>query len=106
MTEVAEGPAARNALIVFARVPEPGAVKTRLTGLLTDGDKIANVPKDKKPEDLTLEECTKMIAEAPARKKKGRGAAKKTATKKPAAKKTSTKKAAKKATAKKAAKKK
>lgn len=29
---------ARNALIVFARVPEPGAVKTRLTGLLTEAE--------------------------------------------------------------------
>ena len=72
---------------------------------VTDGEKIANVPKDKKPEDLTLEECQKMIAEAPERKKKGRGA-KKAATKKTAAKKAPAKKAAKKSAAKKGAKKK
>ena len=67
---------------------------------ITDGSKIANVPKDKKPEDITLEEANALIAAAPERKGKGRFA------KKAAAKKAAPKKAAKKAAAKKGAKKK
>jgi DNA topoisomerase-1 len=31
------------------------------------------IPKDKKPEELTLEECKEIIEKAPAKKKKGRG---------------------------------
>ncbi|MEO8590698.1 MAG: type I DNA topoisomerase [Flavobacteriales bacterium] len=68
---------------------------------VTDGNKNANLPKDKKAEDLTLEECVALIAQAPERKggarKGGRKfAAKKAAPKKAAAKKAGTKKAAKK----------
>jgi DNA topoisomerase-1 len=37
---------------------------------VTDGKKNAKIPKDTKPEDLTLEECTALIAAAPARKKR------------------------------------
>lgn len=36
---------------------------------ITDGKKNANLPKEKKPEDMTLEECQKLIADAPAKKK-------------------------------------
>lgn len=36
---------------------------------ITDGKKNANLPKDTKPEDMTLEECQKLIAAAPAKKK-------------------------------------
>lgn len=36
---------------------------------ITDGKKNANLPKDKKPEDMTLEECEKLIVAAPAKKK-------------------------------------
>lgn len=57
---------------------------------VTDGKVNAKIPKDKTPEDLTHEECKALIAEAPA--KKGRGRTTKAATKKPAAKKTATKK--------------
>lgn len=61
---------------------------------LTDGNKIANVPKDKQPAEVTLEEAQKLLAEAPERKGRGRkgaapkkAAAKKAAPKKKAAKK-------------------
>lgn len=72
---------------------------------ITDGSKNANLPKDSKPEDITLEAATTLLANAPEKKgKPRRGAAKKAAPKKAAAKKTATKKAApKKAAAKKAA---
>ena len=71
---------------------------------ITDGDKNARIPKDREPASLTLEECTALLAAAPARKGRAakKAAAKKTATKKTAAKK-ATKAPAKKAAAKKAA---
>jgi DNA topoisomerase-1 len=58
---------------------------------ITDGTKNARVPKDREPASLTLEECEKLIAEAPQKKGRGRAAAKKksTAKKKSAAKKKS-----------------
>ncbi|MCW9005553.1 MAG: DNA topoisomerase I [Gammaproteobacteria bacterium] len=72
---------------------------------ITDGNKNAKIPKDKEPKSLTLEECEKLIAEAPERKgrKKKAAAKKKAAPKKKAAtkKKTAKKKTAKKKTAKK-----
>lgn len=72
---------------------------------ITDGSKNANLPKEAKPEDITLEAATALLASAPERKgKPRRGAAKKAAPKKAAAKKSAAKKAApKKAAAKKAA---
>ncbi len=72
---------------------------------ITDGSKNANLPKESKPEDITLEAATTLLASAPEKKgKPRRGAAKKAAPKKAAAKKTAAKKAApKKAAAKKAA---
>ena len=39
---------------------------------VTDGKKNANVPKDKKPEDMTIEECTALIDAAPDKKKGGK----------------------------------
>ena len=51
---------------------------------ITDGNKNARMPKDKEPEELTLEECQKLIAEAPERR---RGRRKKKKTKKKAGKK-------------------
>lgn len=75
---------------------------------ITDGNKNANLPKDTKAEDLTLERALALLAEAPERKgkSKGRGAAAKAAPKKAAAKKAAPKKAtAKKAAAKKSARK-
>ncbi|HED36043.1 MAG TPA: DNA topoisomerase I [Gammaproteobacteria bacterium] len=69
---------------------------------ITDGYKNAKIPKDKEPASLTLEECEKLIAEAPERKgKKKKAAKKKVAKKKTAKKKVVKKKTAKKKTAKK-----
>jgi DNA topoisomerase-1 len=65
---------------------------------VTDKTKNARVPKDREPKSLTLEECKELLANAPARGKRGK--------KKAAKKKTATKKAAKKNTAKKKKKKK
>ncbi len=66
---------------------------------ITDGNKNANVPKEKAPEEVTLEEATALLAAAPERKggKKGRRGATKSAPAKKAAKKAAPKKAAKKA---------
>ena len=72
---------------------------------ITDGSKIANVPKEKEPKEVTLEEATALLAAAPERKGKGRKGAKKSAPAKAAPKKSAKKKAAKKAAPKKAAKK-
>ena len=66
---------------------------------VTDGSKNVKVPKDQDPKALSLEECEKMIAEAP--EKRGWGRKKKAATKKVAKKKTSSKKAKTKSTVKK-----
>lgn len=66
---------------------------------VTDGNKNIKVPKDQEPVALTLEECVKMIAEAPEKKTWDRGekaAAKKAPEKKTATKKTTKKKSAKK----------
>ena len=66
---------------------------------VTDGNKNVKVPKDQEPVALTLEECVKMIAEAPEKKTWDRGekaAAKKAPEKKTATKKTTKKKSAKK----------
>jgi DNA topoisomerase-1 len=57
---------------------------------VTDGSKNANVPKDKRPEDLTLEEASALLAAAPERKG-GRGGARKSAPRK-SARKSATKK--------------
>ena len=72
---------------------------------ITDGSKIANVPKEKEPKEVTLEEATALLAAAPERKGKGRKGAKKSAPAKAAPKKSAKKKAAKKAAPKKAARK-
>jgi len=66
---------------------------------VTDGNKNVKVPKDVEPADLTVEDCQKMIAEAPDRPR--RGAKKKAGKKKATKKKTSKKKTKKKKTAKK-----
>jgi len=66
---------------------------------VTDGNKNVKIPKDIEPASLTVEDCQKMIAEAPDRPR--RGAKKKASKKKATKKKTSKKKAKKKKTAKK-----
>lgn len=54
---------------------------------ITDGSKNANVPKGKEPDDVSLEEALKLLAEAPERKGKKKSAPKKAAVKKAAPKK-------------------
>ena len=70
---------------------------------ITDGNKNVKVPKDQEPATLTLEECEKMIADAPEKKgwRRGKKAAPKKTTKKAVKKKTATKKTTKKKSAKK-----
>jgi DNA topoisomerase-1 len=65
---------------------------------ITDKTKNARVPKDRDPKSLTLDECRQLLAEAPARGRRGKKKASKTAAKKKTAskKKASRKKAAKK----------
>ncbi len=75
---------------------------------ITDGETNANTPKDKKPEDIELDEALSLLAarlEAGGGKKKKKAPAKKAAAPKKEAAKTAKKPAAKKAPAKKAAKK-
>jgi DNA topoisomerase-1 len=50
---------------------------------ITDGTKNAKIPKDQEPKALSLEQCQKLLAEAPARGARG-GKKKKTAAAKPA----------------------
>ena len=70
---------------------------------VTDGNKNVKIPKDIEPADLTVEDCQKMIAEAPDRTR--RGGKKKASKKKVTAKKASKKTGVRKKTKKKAAKK-
>lgn len=62
---------------------------------ITDGSKNAKIPKDQEPAELTLETCTKLLAEAPERKSRRKKVSKKKVAKK-TSKKTSKKKAGKK----------
>ncbi len=75
---------------------------------VTDGQKNAKIPKDVEPASLGLADCEKLLAEAPERRGRGRGAARKTDSTGPAAKKKVARKkaGAKKATAGKAGRKK
>jgi DNA topoisomerase-1 len=73
-------------------------LKGRYGPYVTDGNKNVKVPKDIEPADLTVEDCQKMIAEAPDRPRRG---ARKKASKKKASKKKTSKKKTKKKTAKK-----
>ena len=70
---IAEHAAANRAIKEF---PEAGIEvrKGRYGPYVTDGKKNASVPKGRQPEDLTLEDCKKLIAAAPARRGKRRAA--------------------------------
>jgi len=78
-------------------------LKGRYGPFVTDGSRNASVPKDREPSELTLEECRKLLAEAPARGRRGKKKVgkKKTDSKKSAKKKASKKKASKKKASKK-----
>ena len=86
-------------------------LKGRYGPFVTDGKVNASVPKDTEASDLTLEQCQKMLAEAPPKGRRGKfgrkkASKKKTTKKKASKKKTSKKKAAKKKVSKKKANKK
>ncbi|MBY6203873.1 DNA topoisomerase I [Halomonas denitrificans] len=81
-------------------------LKGRYGPFVTDGKRNASVPKDVEPADLTLEECQKMLAEAPPKGRRGKFGKKKAGKKKASKKKTSKKKASKKKASKKKASKK
>ncbi|MBS3742802.1 MAG: DNA topoisomerase I [Wenzhouxiangellaceae bacterium] len=82
-------------------------LKGRYGPYVTDGERNASVPKDAEPADLTLEQCRKMLAEAPPKGRRGKfgkkKAGKKTAGKKAARKKATKKKSSKKKASKKKA---
>ena len=80
-------------------------LKGRYGPFVTDGSRNASVPKDREPADLTLEECKKLLAEAPPRGRRGKKTAgkKKTEAKQTKAKKGAKKKASKKKAGKKKA---
>ncbi|WP_376693662.1 DNA topoisomerase I [Wenzhouxiangella sp. EGI_FJ10409] len=81
-------------------------LKGRYGPFVTDGKRNASVPKDQEPENLTLAECQKMLAEAPPKGRRGKFGKKKAGGKKAAAKKTGKKNTAKKKAGKKKASKK
>ncbi|NBB93219.1 MAG: DNA topoisomerase I [Gammaproteobacteria bacterium] len=81
-------------------------LKGRYGPFVTDGKRNASVPKDQEPEKLSLEECQKMLAEAPPKGRRGKFGKKKAGGKKSAGKKASKKKSSKKKAAKKKASKK
>ena len=68
---IAEHAAANRPIQEF---PDAGIVvrKGRYGPYVTDGKKNASVPKDRRPEELTLEECRELIAAAPKRRGRGR----------------------------------
>ena len=79
---IAQHAAANRALKEY---PEAGIEirKGRYGPYVTDGKKNASVPKDRQPEDLTLDECKELIAAAPQRRGRGRrrtGGARRTRT--------------------------
>ncbi|MEN1728153.1 MAG: type I DNA topoisomerase, partial [Pseudomonadota bacterium] len=81
-------------------------LKGRYGPFVTDGKRNASVPKDVEPESLDLEQCKKMLDEAPPRGRRGKFGKKKAAKQKTSKKKASKKKRSKKKTKKKASKKK
>jgi len=93
---------------IIKKFPEHGIeiLKGRYGPFVTDGKVNASVPKDTEAEDLTLEQCQKMIAEAPPKGRRGKFGRKKAGKKKASKKKTSKKKAGKKKAGKKKSRKK
>jgi len=77
-------------------------LKGRYGPFVTDGKRNASVPKDAEAADLTLEQCQKMLAEAPPKGQRGKFGKKK-AGKKTGSNKTAKKKAGKKSSSKKKA---
>lgn len=61
-----------NRVIQTFKDGEIQVLRGRYGPYITDGKKNGKIPKDKDPEELTLEECEEILEAAPARKKKGR----------------------------------
>ena len=61
-----------NRVIQTFKDGEIEVLRGRYGPYITDGKKNGKIPKDKDPEELTLEECVAILEAAPARKKKGR----------------------------------
>ncbi len=83
---------------VIKTFPEEGIgiLKGRYGPFVTDGKRNASVPKDVEPESLELEQCKKMLDEAPPKGRRGKFGKNKGAGKKAGKKKSSRKKASKK----------
>ena len=89
----------RNKLILNFEEAGIQVLNGRYGPYITNGKVNAKIPKDKEPKSLTLEECKKLIDEAPAKKGRGgRAVAKKTTATKTTTKKAPAKKAATKST--------
>jgi DNA topoisomerase I len=86
--------AAANRIIKAFEGSDLLVVNGRYGPYVTDGVKNGRIPKEREPESLTLGDCQAIMASAPDRPARGRGAAKKAAAKKAASKKTSARKAA------------
>jgi len=67
-------------------------LKGRYGPYITDGSRNASVPKDSEPAELTLEQCRKLLDEAPPRGRRGKFGKKKAGSKKSASKKAGKKK--------------
>ena len=88
--------AQRERIIQHFEAEDIQVLKGRYGPFVTDGNRNASVPKDQEPEKLTLEECQKMLAEAPPKGRRGKFGKKKAGAKKAAKKKAAKKKASKK----------
>lgn len=66
---------------VFDENPDIQVLNGRFGPYIKAGKKNVKIPKDKKPEELTLEECVELAEKAPEKKGKGRGGKKKAAKK-------------------------
>jgi DNA topoisomerase-1 len=71
-------------------------LKGRWGPFITDGNKNARMPKDREPESMTLEECQKLLEEAPDKRSRKKAAKKKAGKKKASRKKATRKKTSKK----------
>ena len=71
-------------------------LKGRWGPFITDGNKNARMPKDREPESMTLEECQKLLEEAPDKRSRKKAAKKKAGKKKASRKKAMRKKTSKK----------
>ena len=69
---IAEHAAANRAIKGVPGKRESRVREGRYGPYVTNGKKNAKVPKDRQPQDLTLEDCKELIAAAPQRRARGR----------------------------------